>query len=338
VSGINGQSTTKRDLRVAALAGMAALREPVLGDLAEAGRQPDLTPTEQIYLALGFEAAGDDASALAIERGLLTRFGERLGPWVRLRLDATADGADPTALLAVVAAGLGDPLASDLADYAFANPALDTENSLELAAYAARYLERTPAAAAAFAYTIDGQRSLVRLAPGEAFGLTLTAAQAAGLGVENVSGRVGVAVEARVPVAPGSLRPSADLSLTRTLPTMPIAADRIVFVDLIASFGARAPDGCYDVLELVPSGLAPLSISSAPFDQAGVTRPWSVAGQEVRFCASPDETTGRTARMRYAARVVNAGTFAWEPATMQLAGAPDLLAITPGGTATIAAR
>ncbi len=338
VIGINGLPTTKRDLQIAALAGMAALDEPVVGDLVEAGRQPDLTPTEQIYLALGFEAAGDDARALVIERDLLTRFGERLGPWVRLRLDATADGADPTALLAVVAAGLGDSLAADMADYAFANPAVDTENSLELAAYAARFLVRTPAAAAAFAHTIDGQRSVVRLAPGEAFTLTLTAGQAAGLAIENVSGSVGVAVEARVPVAPDSLRPSEDLRLTRTVPSMPIPADKIVFVDLTASFGARAPDGCYDVLELVPSGLAPLTISAGQFDQARVSWPSSVAGQEVHFCASNDLTTGRTARMRYAARVVNAGTFAWEPATMQLAGAPELLAFTPAGTATIGER
>jgi alpha-2-macroglobulin len=325
----------QRDLRIAALAGMAALDEPVLGDLDEAERQPDLSPTEQIYLALGFEAAGDDASAVAIERDLLTRFGERLGSSVRLRLDPTADGADPTALLAVVAAGLGDPLAADLAEYAFSHPAIDTENSLELAAYAARYLVRTPGESAAFAYTVGGARSVVRLAAGQAFTLTLTAEQAANLAVEKVSGSVGVAIEARVAVTPDSLRPSTDLTLTRKLPTMPIALDKVVYVDLAASFGARAPDGCYDVVELVPSGLAPLTISDGQYGQTGVTWPSSVVGQEVRFCAYNDVSTGRAAHLRYAARVVNAGKFAWEPATMQLAAAPELLAATPSGTATV---
>ncbi len=90
-------------------------------------------------------------------------------------------------------------------------------------------------------------------------------------------------------------------------------------------------------MELVPSGLAPLTFDDGSFNNAGLTWPSSVVGQEVRFCASNDARTGRMAQMRYAARVVNGGTFTWEPATMQLASAPELLALTPGGAATIGA-
>ena len=134
-----------RDLQIAAVAGLAGLGEPVLDQLESARRQPDLTPTELIYLALGFEASGDDATAVAIERDLLARHGESLGTWVRLHVPSTESSGDPTALLAVVAAGLGDPLAAGLADYASSNPAPDTVNAMELAAYAARSLERMPA-------------------------------------------------------------------------------------------------------------------------------------------------------------------------------------------------
>jgi hypothetical protein len=225
-----------------------------------------------------------------------------------------------------------------MADYAQSNPAADTVNALELAAYATRALERTPAAAASFAYTVDGKRSVVQLDPGDAFTLPLTAEQAARLSVENLSGRVGVVVEARVPVAPGSLRPHADLTLTRATPKQPIPVDKIVVVDLTATFAGSAPDGCYDVVELVPSGLAPLSIGQGEADERGITWPSSVVGQEVRFCAGNDAETGHSARLRYVARVVNEGTFTWEPAIMQLPGTPELLAITPAGTATIGAR
>ena len=329
--------TTKRDLAIAAIAGLAAIGEPVLGDLQEARRQADLTPTELIDLALGFAAAGDDASARAIERDLLRSHGERLGPWVRLRLDPTPGGADPTALVAVIAAGVGDPLADGLADYAIAHPAVDSVNALELAAYASVSLERTPSAAAAFAYTVAGERTVVELRPGESFNLVLTPAQTAGLVVENLSGRVGVAVEARVPVAPASLRPHADVTLTRMLPDQPIPGVGLVTVDLTATFADAAPDGCYDVVDLVPSGLAPLSIGAEIDDDAAVMWPSSVVGQEVHFCAENSAQSGRSAHLRYVARVVNAGTFAWEPAVMQLAAAPELLAITPTGTARIGA-
>jgi hypothetical protein len=327
--------TTKRDLQLAAIAGLAGLGEPVLGDLQAAGRQSNLTPTERIYLALGFEAVGDWASAGTIERDLLESDGERLGAWVRLRFARTADGADATALLAVVAAGVGDPVATGLADYAWAHPATDTVNALELAAYATRALTRTPARAAAFAYTVDGRRTVVQLDPGEAFTLQLTAAQVETLSVEALSGQVGATVEARVPVAPSSLRPHPDLTLARASLTQPIPADRILEVNLTASFSAGALTGCYDVAEEVPSGLAPLAVGWGRTDERGITWPSSMVGQEVRFCADNDPATGRSARLRYLARVVNEGTFTWEPAIMQFASAPELLAVTPTWTLRI---
>jgi len=329
---------TSRDLQIAALAGLSSLGEPVLGDLLEARREPQLTATEQLYLALGFEAVGDDASALTIERDLLGRFGERLGRWVRLRLDRTEDGADATALLAVIAAGLGDPLAADMAAYAWTYPAGDAVNTLELAAYAKRSLDRTPAAEAAFAYTVDGRRSVVRLQAGEAFSIRLLAVQAASLSVETLSGSVAAVVEARVPVSPSRLQPHPDLNLVREPVAEPVPADSIVEVNLTATFGSRAPEGCYEVSEVVPSGLAPLEFGRGQTDERGIIWPSSVNGQQVGFCAGNDRTKGPVARLRYLARVVNEGTFAWDPAIMQLPAAPDMLAITPAGTVTIGRR
>jgi uncharacterized protein YfaS (alpha-2-macroglobulin family) len=207
-------------------------------------------------------------------------------------------------------------------------------NALELTAYARRFLERTPAGAASFAYTVDGQRSVVQLQPGGAFTLQLTPAQAASLSVENLTGSVGAAVEARVPGQPANARPHPDLTLTRDIPNGPIQAEGLVEVNLAARFATSAPDGCYEVVELVPSGLAPLEVGRFD-DTQGITWPSEVVGQEVRFCASNDKATGRSARLRYIARIVNEGTFAWEPAIMQLPGAPELMAITPAGTATV---
>jgi hypothetical protein len=61
-----------------------------------------------------------------------------------------------------------------------------------------------------------------------------------------------------------------------------------------------------------------------------------VIGQQVTFCAANNARAAHTARMRYSARIVNAGTFTWEPAIMQLAGAPEMLALTSAGSTIIA--
>lgn len=51
--------------------------------------------------------------------------------------------------------------------------------------------------------------------------------------------------------------------------------------------------------------------------------------------AAKDPKTGHAARLRYLARVINEGVFTWEPAIMQLAGAPEALAFTPPVSALI---
>jgi hypothetical protein len=45
-----------------------------------------------------------------------------------------------------------------------------------------------------------------------------------------------------------------------------------------------------------------------------------------------------TIRLRYRARVVNAGRFVWERAVMQLSGAPTLLPVGPTCTVEIRAQ
>ncbi|HEY6012833.1 MAG TPA: hypothetical protein VIU37_02465, partial [Candidatus Limnocylindrales bacterium] len=90
--------------------------------------------------------------------------------------------------------------------------------------------------------------------------------------------------------------------------------------------------GCYDVVELVPSGLAPLATSHDD-GSSGVTWPSSGNGQAVTFCAENGPRTGHLARLRYVARIVNAGTFTWEPAIMTIDGIPEVLTVS--GTSVV---
>ncbi len=331
--------STPRDLSIAILAGLAALGEPVNGDLEDARGLSDLTTSELIHIGLGFQAAGDNGTAALIERDVLKQHGQRLGPWVRVLVGASAaETVDATALMAVLAAGIGDPLAADLMEYVAANPSVETTHALELAETVRRVLERTPAAAASFAYTVDGRRSVGRLEPGDAITIQLTPAQRRSLVLEVVAGRVGAGIAWREPADVTSLRPDTALSLTRTPPKNPLPIDRLVTVDLAVTFKASALESaCYDVVETVPSGLAPTTIG-ADEGVTGIVYPTSVVGQTVSFCAPNDPRSGRKAHLRYTARIVNAGTFAWEPAVMQFSGAPEAITVSGASTARIGAN
>jgi hypothetical protein len=329
---------TLRDLRIASLAGLAAIGELAEPDLREALAQPDLDPTEQLYLALGFLQLGDDATARTIELDLLRSYGEQLGAWVRVHVPGGEDAtSEATALLAVVAAGIGDPLAPSMIDYAIAFPSEATSSALELVTASGLALDRAPRAGAAVAYTVDGTRTEAVIRPGESLTVTLTEAQRRTLRLERLSGAVGVTISWRRPADVSSMTHDPALTLTRTQPTNPIAPTAVVTIDLHAALGAHAlRAGCYEVVEEVPSGLVP--IIDAWSSDEHIIWPASVQGQEVRFCVSPgtDSTTDFT--LRYAARVVNAGTFAWEPATMQHDSVAAAFTATDTGEAVIASR
>ncbi len=332
---VRDQDATRRDLWIAAVAGLASLGEPVVADLETARTVTDLTIGERLDLALGYAALGDEQTARQIERELLTASGQQLGPWVRLHVGDADETAEATARMAVLAASLGDPLAPNMIDYAVDHRSSQTSQSLELVAATARALERTPATAASFAYTVDGRRTVVDLGPGESTTISLTAAQRAGLSVERLSGNVGIAVSWRKAADPTTLRPDPALTLLRSLPTSPIPADQLVTIDLTASFDPAALDsGCYLVVEELPSGLAPVERYSG--SEPGIVWPSSIVGQRVTFCVGkPGPKGALSAHLRYTARVVNAGTFTWESATMQLPGVPDAVAVAPGGTVRV---
>lgn len=326
-----------RDLRIAAIAALASLGEPVLADVTALRGEPDLTQMESIHLGLAAAALGDEATAREIEQALLTAHGQRLGAWVRLGGASTGDDpSELTALLALLAARIGDPLAPAMLEYVLAHPSTETSHDLEAAATVAALLERIPAVPTSFAYTVDGTRTVVELAAGQAVTIALTAPQAAGLRLERLSGDVGVTVAWREAADLAALELDPTIGLTRTVQAT-VPTEQLVVVTLVATFETAALDApCYAVTEHVPSGLVPLAGPVGVDDSGTINWPSEVAGQEVRFCVSrnPKHRLG-VVTLRYVARVVSTGTFTWEPALMHLDGAPEVVTIAGGGSVRV---
>jgi hypothetical protein len=125
-------------------------------------------------------------------------------------------------------------------------------------------------------------------------------------------------------------------------PTATITSADLVVVDLDVAFGAQAAAGCREVTELVPSGLAPVGGTGRWYDpesgddppDASLVLPYDQEGSRVSFCVGP-QTDRRTFTLRYVARVVTPGTYAWEPAIMQSGSGRGPAAVTSAGTLTI---
>jgi hypothetical protein len=322
LNSVRDDAQATRERKLLALAGLASLGDPVLPAIRDAAADPDLTVRERLYLALAAASAGDDATARTIERELLGSAGERLGPWLRLRVgDDLDDTIEATSLLALVAAGVGDPLAISLQAYVDANPPSESLTSLEQVTFARALLARLPAAPARFAYTVEGRRAVVDLEAAGSFNLTLTPTQALTLRLEPLGGEVAVATSWQVPATTAEMTRDPAVTIERTItPAGEIGDDQTVAVTLSVRLGAQSLRGCYSVTDLVPSGLVPVArLETWPNEEEEATDivpPYLIQGQRVEFCAYRDSRRP-TVRLRYIAHVVSTGVFVWEPSIIQ---------------------
>ena len=335
---IEADETSSRERQIVALAGLAGIGDDVLGELL-ATEAEDLTLRERVWLALGYQAGGDEEAARAIERSILTDHGQRLGPWVRLDAGtSTPESAEITASMLLLAAELRDPIAADIARYLLDNPSSEYLAALEHIGFVRSAIEWLPREEARFAWTVDGERHEETIEPGAAFTLTLTAGQRRSFVLERLDGEIMVASSWAREARNADLPDDPAVTIERTIaPAERAPADDLVGVTLNVSFGAGAPAGCYEVTDLVPSGLAPVIAPMGQWWDGGggpqVIGPYAVEGQHVSWCVDPEMTD--PIRLSYSVRVVTPGTYTWEPAVIQSVAAPSIGSSTPATSYTI---
>jgi hypothetical protein len=332
-----------RESRNLALAGLAGLQAAVLPQIRAAAADPTLTVRERLILGLGAAALGDGATARAIGKDLVDRYGEITTEQARLRVGTTAATiTEGTALMAMLAAANGDPLAPRFWAYVEADPGVEAPYALHAVGFVARLLERAVPRAASFAYVLDGARTVIQLDPGASFHLSLSQRQFASIKLEPLTGQLGVTTTWQEPVKPSAFTRDPDLTVSRRMtPSGTIGPATLVRVDLTVSLGPKAPKGCYQVTDLVPSGLVPVGSLEGWVDPrtdegapAGITYPYAQVGQRVTFCAERTPKSG-VVHLRYYARVVTTGTYTWEPTIVESRAAAGRAALTKASVVTI---
>ncbi len=315
--GVLGDPGETRERQVIALYGLAAMGEPVLVPLQSLLTEADLTWRERLYAGLALMEVGDDAGARSVHEALIDEFGESVEPAYRLRIGTDQDDTlEATSLAAILGAGLGDPRAPQLFDYTTANTTRDTLVELEQIAFLVEALPRLSSAPVRLAYTVDGERTEVSLESGDSHAVMLTAEQLASLRLEPIEGSAGVASFYTAPLDLTAVEVDPDVTVLRSYGTDPAAFQegQLVQVFLTAQFGPQALDGCYQLTDLLPSGLRPVTRMNAWYHQATVNYPYRIDGQRVSFCVSKDPSNQGAS---YWARVVGTGEYTAEPAVIQ---------------------
>ena len=247
-----------------------------------------------------------------------------------------------TALLSILAAELGDETIAIAADaYVRDDPPTATLASLQHLAVIDRLIERSVAAPASFSWELGDEGGTIELAPGESHHLVLTAAQRMAIRLEPLSGSPGIATSWEEPLATTGGSQDQGIHVERSvLPEGAIRAADTVEVTIEVDPGPAAVTGCYLVTEVVPSGLAPIRETAGwprhREDAVDVDSPLAIAGQRVTFCVyrerdDPDTDTRAPQLLRYQARMVTPGSYAWEPTLVQSVEAPELWRLGDAG-------
>ncbi len=347
---IAGEPGEVAERRLLATVGLAALGDPELAALDATLDDPAIDGRGRLWAAIGLALLGDRQRAAGIERDALARWGERRGDQVRLRIgDAAEDVSEATELLAVLAALVDDPLAADALDYVVANPPRDDLAVLAQVTVVGRIVRHLAAEPASVAIVEGGVRRTVEIPAGGAVTLEVLAAQRATIRLEPVSGSAAVTAtwDEPSPSAADLGAPDPDLGLTRSMaPASPVPANGLVRIVLELAVRGPSRTGEVEVVDLLPSGLAPLGGPPAWMDENEPydLPPARIEGQRIVFTVAfgAEDPYGReparvpgTFRLVHFARVVTAGTYAWQPAVARQVASPGLVAVTPTTLVTL---
>jgi hypothetical protein len=260
-----------------------------------------------------------------------------------------------TALGAALGAAIGDGLSTALYGYLGARQPDDVVLDLERVAFLQQALPRLPEAEGKVSYERYGERREHLVGSEVPVTLFLSPEDLAALDLTVDDGRIGVsaAYDVSIDLAGQAVDPEVMVSRTyealsptgETVDDGAAAGDaggevgfeegNLIRIQLDYRLGQGTEDGCYQLTDLLPSGLRASTSTSDPVQmgpEEGRRYPYAVVGQRVSFCVYADDGINKAV---YYARVLNRGAFAAEPALLQSMLAPASLGVSAGDEVVI---
>ncbi len=322
-------SGTNRERIVIALYGLAALQKPVLVPTQQLLEEDDLTVIETLYLALALAKLGDQQGALSLLQQVMESHGESSS---RYSLVKTGEDQDDilkaTAMAAYVGVETGHEEHFKLFGYTIENRTEELVLALEKTGYLLQVLEDFTPGRVKFTYTHGDSTETISLEHAETYSLDLPGSSLDSLEVSTETGEVGITLLTSEPLSQAS---DSSLSLSREYEVSGVKKTAFSRTDLVKitlqyNVPAQAVDGCYQVTDVLPSGLeAVTNLYRRNIQDKDVTYPYEVDGQRVKFCVYK---RGNANPVVYYARVTGEGTFTAEQASISPLQNPQRIQVT----------
>jgi hypothetical protein len=302
----------KEEDKSLALWGLAALKEPVLLEINKQLQEKNLEPAVKIRLAMALLELGNGAYAKEVFQELITKYGEDLGPTLRIKTGRDQDEIiEATTQMALLAASFDRPEKHKLYQYILENPGKDVLNTLEqlqIMKYNLRYMNPKPVS---FTYELRGRKETITLKDQQTFKLTLLPEDLNTIKFSNIEGKVGVMSLYTKPYSADEIKPQEGLAIARSYNVNKRATNtmgRTDLVQVVISFdiGDKAPAGSYEIVDILPAGLR------------YVERPYVYGEKFTNYWSYPTEVKGQKLtfhvgkgreKIVYYARVISPGEF-----------------------------
>ncbi len=335
------QFSEAKDIDTASMSlfGLASLDEPVLLLIDNLSEAQDLTPLSRIYLALAQAKIGDAEKAIITYRSLLSDYSENQDSFTYMKVGSDKDSyLRSTALTAALASLLGESEADSLLAYTLTNSGTDILLISPQLLAITNQLGQSKPQPISFSYTLNGKKSSQKLEKGQVFKLDLSPAGLSEISFQDLSGNIGLTTYFSTPLDPKTAEVNPAIQLGRSYSvggkiTNTFSGSDLIKISLPVSYSEISQDGCYQVSDLLPSGLKPItSVYSLGLDSTNIWYPYEINGQKVSFCLGKGSKDNV---INYYARVVSGGDYRAESALIQSLISPSVYNLSPSGTVSI---
>jgi len=330
-----------KDLESASISlfGLASLNEPVLLLTNKLTAATGHTALSRIYLAMASSLLGDTENARTEYKKLLFEFGKTQDSFMYLQAGEDKDDyLVATSSFAALASLLNEPETDNLFGYVVTNSAKENVLIPQLVFAIQTRLSSTKPSAVSFSYTVDNKKVSKSLKNGETFVLMLSPKQLSQIKFSDIKGDIGISTFYDAPKADIANSASNNVSVIRDYvvsgtKTTSISASDLVKITLSTSIAEISQDGCYQISDILPSGLKPITGAyNLSSDTENVWFPYEINGQKVSFCVSKGQVNKP---INYYARVVSGGQYVAESALIQSLISPSIYNFSAPGSITI---
>lgn len=291
--------------------GLAALGEPVLTDIYRFLDDKEIGWKEKLYYGIALAELGDIESAGNIYREIIKQYGQYVKPYVYLNMGEDRDvNIEMTALCAIIGIK-GNILGHDeLFRYTMNNSTDDILTNLERLIY---LTSKTPDTKqeSSFTYSAAGKSEKVAIKGLERYRLVLTGDAFKELQFNNVRGDIELALNYIGPVKDLAEAEQGHANIKRRYlingkESSVFNQSDIITIEMQLEFSPNAPEGYYQVTDVLPSGLKYVQPNWGR--QADYS--WgNVNGQKITFGYYYDHNDKRPKTILYLARVIAPGKY-----------------------------